>query len=95
VTGLAYSMTVASVEPITPGSRRLKLTFRSFRNVDYEVQFRQNLTSAPTVVPFSLTATGPADQTVYTARSATNTNFFVESDSPAGFYTVAIRVNEV
>jgi Rieske Fe-S protein len=95
VTGLAYSMTVASVEPITPGSRRLKLTFRSFRNVDYEVQFRQNLTSAPTSVPFSLTATGPADQIVYTARSATATNFFVESDSPAGFYTVAIRVREV
>jgi Rieske Fe-S protein len=95
VTGLAYSMTVASVEPVAPASRRLKLTFRSFRNVDYEVQFRQNLNSAPTVVPFSLTATGPADQTVYTARSATATNFFVESDSPAGFYTVAIRVSEV
>jgi Rieske Fe-S protein len=96
VTGLAYSMTVASVEPVAPGSRRLKLTIpRSFRNVDYEVQFRQNLTSAPTAVPFSLTATGPADQTVYTARSTTATNFFVESDSPAGFYTVAIRLSEV
>lgn len=95
VPGLGYSMTVASVQPSAAGSRRLQLTFRSFRNVEYQVQYRPTVESVPTIVPFSLTAAGPTDQTSYTARSATNTNLFVESDLGAGFYTVAIVLSEV
>lgn len=95
IPSLAYSLTVSSVQPVAPGQRRLQLAFRSFRNVDYEVEFRKTLDSAPITVPFALTETDPAEQMVYTARSATNTRFFVESDSPTGFYTVAIRVSEV
>lgn len=95
IPGLAYALTVASVQPTGPGAKRLELTFRSFRNVEYEVQYRKSFDSAPAAVQFSLTATGATDQTVYTATSATTTRLYVESDSPAGFYTVAIRIAEI
>lgn len=71
------------------------LSFRLFRNVDYEVQNRLTVDAAPTVVPFAFTETDPADQTVFSARPATHVKLFVESDSSNGFYTISIRVSEV
>ena len=38
IPNLGYSVTVAGVQPVTPEMQRLQLTFRSFRNVEYEVQ---------------------------------------------------------
>jgi Rieske Fe-S protein len=95
IPNLGYSVTVAGVQPVTPEMQRLQLTFRSFRNVEYEVQFRESLSAAPVPVLFATTAAGPTDQTSIFTPTAVSTNLFVDSNSPAGFYSVAIRVNEV
>ena len=95
IPGLGYAVTVAGVQPVTPGSQRLKLTFRSFRNVEYEVQFRETMNAAPAPVLFSTTDTGPADQSSITTPTAVTTNLWVDSDTLAGFYSVVIRVSEI
>src|SRR5204863_9097114 len=85
IPNLGYSVTVAGVQPVTPEMQRLQLTFRSFRNVEYEVQFRESLSAAPVPVLFATTAAGPADQTSIFTPTAASTNLFVDSNSAAGF----------
>lgn len=88
------SYTVA-IQPLAVAAKRWLLTFRSFRNVEYEVLYRATLDAAPTVVPFALTETDPADQTVFAAKSAATVKLYVESESASGYYSVSIRVSEV
>jgi Rieske Fe-S protein len=90
----ALGYTVA-IQPVAAAGKRWMLSFRSFRNVEYEVLYRATADAVPTVVPFALTESDPVDQTVFSARSAANVKLFVESESPSGFYTVSIRVSEV
>lgn len=95
IPNLGYSVTAVSVQPVAGGAQRFRLSFRSFRNIDYEVQFRESLAADPMVVPFSDSATGPADQMIFTARAGSTSTLYVESSSTAGFYTVAIRLSEI
>lgn len=90
----ALSYTVA-IQPLAVSGKRWLLTFRSFRNVEYEVLYRATLDAAPTVVPFALTETDSADLMVFTAKSAANVKLYVESEAPSGYYSVSIRVSEV
>ena len=95
IPSLGYSVTGSSVQGTGGGDARFRLDFRAFRNVEYEVQFRESLDKDPAPVSFAPTQDGTADQTVFTSAATANVSLFVERKSPAGFYTVALRVNEI
>jgi len=59
------------------------------------VQGRESLDLAPAPIPFSTTPTGLVEETVFTAATTTNVSLFVERNSAAGFYTIAILVTEI
>ncbi|MBI3414455.1 MAG: Rieske (2Fe-2S) protein [Verrucomicrobia bacterium] len=93
ISSMAYTVTATSV----PGSAkpRVRLDFRSFRNVDYEVQFRATLDQASSPVPFALTSEGALDQNVFSATSAASASLFVEPTTQTGFYLVTAKVVEL
>ncbi len=95
IPNLGYSLVGSNVQPAGNGSPRFRLDFRARRNVDYEVQFRESLDKDPTTVPFSATADGAIENTVFTSASDTNASLFVERNSPLGIYVVAVRVTEI
>ena len=94
IPNLGYSVVASKVPGEGTASARLRLDFRTQRNVDYEVHFRESLAQAPAPVLFSRTVDGPLDQTIFTATTATNVSLFVERNSTTGFYRVAVRVSE-
>ena len=95
IPNLGYSIVGSNVQPAGNGSPRFRLDFRARRNVEYEVQFRDSLDKDPATIPFSTTADGAVENTVLTVASDSNVSLFVERNSPAGFYEVAVRVTEV
>jgi Rieske Fe-S protein len=95
IPGLGYTVVGSSVQGAANSSPRFRLDFRTFRSVDYEVQFRASLSAPPVPVPFSTTATGPTDQLVFTPTTNISASLYVDRGTGAGFYTVAIRVTEM
>ena len=95
IAGLGYSLTATPVEGGAGGTPRLQLGFRSFRNVTYEVKFREHIDKESTPVAFATSATGAVDNMEFTATSATNQTLFVERVSASGFYSVSIKPTEV
>lgn len=95
IPGLGYSVTASNVQAAASGVPRFRLDFRAFRNVEYEVQFRESLDKAPAPVSFSTTPDGTADQNVFAATSTATVSLFVERPSATGFYMVALRVAEI
>ncbi len=95
IPGLGYSVSGSSVQATGNATPRFRLDFRATRKVEYEVHFRESLDKDPAPVSFALTAGGAADQTVFTSATTVNTSLFVERNSAAGFYTVAIRISEI
>src|SRR5262249_27992588 len=92
VPGLGYSITNYALT--TGTSPRIRLDFPTFSQVQYEVRFRQNATDAWTVVTFATTSSGPATNS-YLTGDGTSKSVYVDRTTPAGFYSVAIRVTEV
>ena len=72
-------------------AQRLRLEFPTFSNIEYEVRLRTTLTAIGVATPFSLSASGPADQLSMFGNGSTAT-IFVNRTSAAGFYTVAVKV---
>jgi len=95
IPNLGYSLVGSNVQPAGNVSPRFRLDFRARRNVEYEVQFRESLDKDPTVIPFSTTADGAVESTVFIPASDTNASLFVERNSPMGIYVVAVRVTEI
>ena len=98
VPGLNYTVTPARAQGVA--NSRVQLDFRSFRKVDYEVQFRETLDPAALAKPappvsFATSAAGPLDQTVFSAATAANVSLFVEPSTATGFYIVAAKVFEL
>lgn len=94
IPGLGYSVVASNLQEGTGGKTRLKLEFRSFRNTDYEIQFRESLEKEAVIVPFSSTPDGIVDQNAFTAATTANVSLYVDRTASAGFYTVAIRLSE-
>jgi Rieske Fe-S protein len=92
VPGLGYSITTYAL--ISGTSPRIRLDFSTFPQVQYEVRFRQNATDAWSVVLFATTSSGAANNS-YLTGDGTNKSVYVNRTTPAGFYSVAIRVIEV
>jgi Rieske Fe-S protein len=92
VPNLGYSITKCVL--VTGPNPRLQLDFPTLIKVSYEVRFRPTATSPWIVVPFATTVGGPVTNTVFTGNGSTAT-VFVERAAPAGFFSVAIVVQEV
>ena len=70
---------------------RLRLDFPTFENVEYEVKFRQHITSDWTTIPFALSPSGDADQ-LSIFGDGQPAAVFVDRTATTGFYSVAIKV---
>ena len=92
VPNLGYSITKCVL--VTGSNPRLRLDFPTLTKVSYEVRFRPTATSPWDVVPFATTANGPVTNTVLVGNGSAAT-VFVERAAPAGFFSVAILVQEV
>ena len=95
IPGVTFTVRNISVQSLNAGSMRLKLTFKSLFFTSYQVEYRQNLTDAPTVIPFSLSPTGSATQTTYyrTTINATEpfpTDLYVDVSGARGFFSIAL-----
>jgi len=91
VPGLGYSVESAVVE----NGSRFRLRFLAFQHVVYELQFRASFAATDnwTVVPFSLTPDGLADQIAYEGgNDDEEISVYVDRATPAGFYAVSIRM---
>jgi len=87
-----FDLTSTSVQE--GGVDRMSLTFLAFEFIQYEVQARATVAANWTTVPFSLTPTGPLDQTVLTGNSDYNT-VYVDRSAGAGFFAVVMRTRTV
>jgi nitrite reductase/ring-hydroxylating ferredoxin subunit len=82
-----------AVQPGGPKAR-LKLEFPTFRNVTYEVNFREKPSDAWSVASFSTTPTGPANQTEWLADGLPAT-VYVDRATATGFYAVGMKLAEM
>jgi cytochrome b6-f complex iron-sulfur subunit len=73
---------------------RLRLNFPTFPQVVYEVSFGEKPGDAFTVVPFSLTEGGPANQTSLAATGAP-ASLYVDRSTPTGFFAVGMKLQEI
>ena len=92
IPGLGYTITASSVEPANQAAPRIRLDFRALRNVEYEVHFRESLEKESSVVPFSLTPTDPAEQTLFSGSASATVSLFLDRTFPSGFYSIAVRL---
>ncbi len=91
VPGLAYKVALSRVND---PSDRVRLDFFAFGFVEFEVRFREKITDPWTVVPFARTPNGPISQTVFVGED-TPTSLFAERSSSTGFFSVAMRVQDL
>ena len=73
---------------------RVRLNFPTFPQVTYEVSFRENLADAWSVVPFSLTAGGAANQTALTA-DGNPASLYLDRTTQAGYFAVSMKLQEI
>src|SRR6185503_1921265 len=86
---LGYSVAASRVQESE--SPRLRLHFQTRGGVAYEARFRATLQAAWTPVQFSLTAAGPADQSVLIGTDLEEA-VYVDRVTPTGFFSIAIQV---
>jgi Rieske Fe-S protein len=70
---------------------RLKLSFPTQFNVEYEVKFRQSFAQPWSVIPFALTLNGPTDQQSLVG-DGNAASVFVPRTTATGFYVVSVKV---
>jgi nitrite reductase/ring-hydroxylating ferredoxin subunit len=89
---MSFSVTGATVQ--SGPSKRFKIQFLAFMNLQYEVRFRESFADAWAVIPFSTTPDGAAAQTVLPG----NDDFavvYMDRARDTGFYIVTMRVQPV
>lgn len=88
IPGLGFRITGAPVVGVN-NTPRYRLSFPTVSGVNYEVRFRQSLSTGTWVrLPFSTTLTGAATATVFAGTGAAAT-LYVDRTTPLGFYAVA------
>ena len=92
---MGFSVVGSGVQTGAGAGARFRLDFHAMRNVEYEVHFRESLDKASSPVPFSTTPDGAADQMVFPSTSTTDVSLYVQRQSAAGFYRVAVRVTNL
>lgn len=97
VPNLGYNIETALVQ--SGNTPRLRLDFFGFLNVDYEVYFRENINQPWTVIPFSTTLNGTADQLTFTGQfsflheNGSPASLYVNRTTATGFYSVGIKTS--
>jgi len=89
-----WSIELTTLGVLQGASGRFSLRFLAFRNIEYEVHFREPLSGSDSTVNFSLTPGGPADQNFLWGTDDFET-VYVERQGPSGFYQIAMKVSEV
>ncbi len=85
-----HSLTVQSQD--AEGKLRLKLNFPVTDFAKYEVRYHATPEGPYTVIPFSTTAGGPANQTELFPETPGNVNVYVDATGPQGFFVVALKL---
>lgn len=89
IPNLRYALTATTVQSgVGP---RVRLQFQTRSNVKYEVLFRNAISDAGAVVPFSTTEGGAATLTQLNGNGALGT-LYLDRTVVAGFYSVAVKV---
>ncbi len=89
------SLVVAGTPVAGPagGNARFKITVPAYAGYSYEIYSNPTLADlAWAVLPFSLSATGTIDRSLYTATSDGTLALYVEAKAVKGFYYVSFRV---
>ena len=89
---MAFSVTGATVQ--SGPSRRFKIEFLAFSNLEYEVRFRESFADAWAVIPFSTTPEGAPTQTVLPGNDDIAV-VYLDRTTETGFYIVNLRVKPV
>jgi Rieske Fe-S protein len=92
---LGYTIAAIPIQNTNP--QKLLLDFPTKEGVEYEVQFRQHMQDAWTVVPFSRSLDGAEDAMSLIAdpfdpASFPNASIYVSRTRPTGFYAVSVKV---
>jgi len=89
VPSLGYKVTASAIQG--GDAPRIKLDFPSLAFVEYELRFGSSLRDEWTLVPFSLTSDGPADQFSLIGDDLPAT-MFADRTTPTGFFSVSIKI---
>jgi Rieske Fe-S protein len=89
VPNLGYCVNSSLVQ--SASTPRFKLSFPTFENVEYEVNFREQAGDAWAVTPFALSLDGPADQ-LSIFGDGVLAAVFVNRTAGTGFYSIAIKI---
>jgi Rieske Fe-S protein len=75
------------------GNLRLKLDFPVTAKAKYEIRHHASLDDAFTVIPFSTTANGTANQNVLAPAASGNASVYVDASGSKGFFVVALKLS--
>ena len=89
IPNLRFQVTASAVQAGT--SKRVRLAFPTFFNVEYEVRYRSTAASSGVVTFFAPSATGIANQPSLIGNGSPAT-IYVDRTANTGFYTVAIKL---
>ena len=95
VPGLGLNVNAIQLHSKTGNVSRLRLAFQATAFATYQVQFMSTLGETPVVHPFSLTATGAATQTSFTANDDAEFTVYVDATGERGFFVVTLQITEV
>ncbi len=95
VPNLGLRVDSLAVQSRTGNSMRLKLTFAITGAARYQVRYQSQLGAPFTPVPFSLTATGPANQTSWLSNDDGFFSVYVDATGTSGFYVVSMLLTSI
>lgn len=95
VPGLGLDVRSISIQSDTGGTTRFRLDFQVTAFSTYQVRFRSDLEGLFAVVPFSLTAEGPANQTSLQPNDDGVRTVYVDATGDRGFFVVSLTLTEV
>ena len=85
-----FGFTVTQTSVLNGSQKRMQLSWRTVSSTEYEVRWRPNLETSPTVVPLYTTLSGTTSANVYTSpfTGGTRSVYVIPQD---GIYQVSIR----
>jgi len=95
IPGLNLRINGISAESITPGNKRLRLSFPGRAGCEYGVRYSPDLVTAPEPALFATTVNGPANQSSMVTYTDGPLNVWVDNAGPRGFYRIELILPEI
>lgn len=95
IPGISLGLKSIATIPLGGGIHRSTIIFPVTGYSVYEVHHQPDLSSTFQLIPFSMTANGPADRLFLAPELDGDATVFVETPGPRGFFVVAIRLDPV